>query len=281
MTNTNFQEINHHYTQTDLSAKILKALSQAGKDINTLTREDIATFDEFHIRGREATREIAKLADLQPGEEILDLGCGIGGAARTLMSEFDCRVTGIDLVDEYIQTARILNSRIGYDGKITFKQANALHLPFDDASFDVVFSQHITMNVEDKTLLAKEVRRVLRPNGRFVHYEIFAGSVSTPYFPVPWAGDPTINFLVEPQTFQLILEETGFKSLVWRDVTPPSLEWNMQLAANISNRPADAPPPIGLNLLMGENTGEKVRNMMMNMQEDRIQVYQGVMGLSD
>lgn len=104
------------------------------------------------------------------------------------MTEFDCRVTGVDLVEEYIQTARILNKRAGYDGQITFELGNALELSFDDDSFDVVFSQHVTMNIEDKARLAQEVRRVLRLGGRFVLYEICAGSVSTPHFPVPWAA---------------------------------------------------------------------------------------------
>lgn len=278
---TTAQEINNHYTQTDLGATILTALEGAGKDIDTLTREDIAAFDEFHIRGRAATREICQLADLQPGAEVLDLGCGIGGAARTLMTEFDCRVTGVDLVEEYIQTARILNKRAGYDGQITFELGNALELSFDDDSFDVVFSQHVTMNIEDKARLAQEVRRVLRPGGRFVLYEICAGSVSTPHFPVPWAGDSAINFLVEPHTLRQMLEETGFKTIEWRDVTAPSLEWNQQLVANMANRPADAPSPLGLNLLMGATTATKVKNMMMNMQEDRIKVIQGVMLLTD
>jgi len=77
------------------------------------------------------------------------------------------------------------------------------------------------------------------------------------------------------------LEGVGFKTIEWRDVTTPSLEWNQQLVANIANRPADAPPPLGLNLLMGPTTGMKVKNMIHNMQEDRIKVIQGVMTLNN
>lgn len=275
------QEINNHYAQTDLSVNILTALQRAGKDVNALTRDDIAIFDEFHIQGRAATIEIGKLADLQPGAELLDLGCGIGGAARTLMAEFGCRVTGIDLVEEYIRTARILNTRIGYDGQIRFEQGNVLDMPFEDDSFDVVFSQHTTMNIEDKTGLAQEVGRVLRPGGRFVLYEVCAGSVATPYFPVPWASDPTINFLVEPQTLRQMMEKTGFKALEWRDVSASSLKWAQQLIANMGNRPADGPPPLGLNLLMGATTAEKAKNTMCNLEEDRIRVIQGVLVLNE
>ena len=57
---TAIKEITEHYTQTDLSTKILAALEQAGKDINALTRDDIAPIDEFHIRGRVATYSLAQ-----------------------------------------------------------------------------------------------------------------------------------------------------------------------------------------------------------------------------
>jgi ubiquinone/menaquinone biosynthesis C-methylase UbiE len=278
---TAIKEVTEHYNQSDLSTKILAALAQAGKDINALTRDDIAPIDEFHIRGRAATREIGKLADFQPGTEILDLGCGIGGAARTLMTEFGCQVTGIDLIKEYILTARILNNRIGLDGEILFEQSNAMHLPFSDNSFDVVFSQHVMMNIADKTRLAEEVRRVLRPGGRFVLDEICAGSVATPHFPLPWAGDSSINYLVEPQTLRQKLEEAGFKTVEWQDVTIPSLRWNQKLVADMKERPADIPFPPGLSLLMGASTTIKMVNMLKSIQEDRLRIIQGILVRTD
>jgi SAM-dependent methyltransferase len=256
---------------------LLSALKNAGKDIDALTRADIAALDEFHIRGHAATMEIGQLADLQPGTKVLDIGCGIGGAARTLMTEFGCEITGLDIVDEYIETARMLNERTGYNDQIKIKQGDALDIPFENDSFDVVFSQHVTMNIDDKACFAEEVHRVLRPVGQYTLYEICAGSVSPAHYPVPWAGKSEISFLIEPHRLRQILEQEGFKKLKWRDVTEPSLAWNQQLVANISNRPSDAPPSLGLNLLMGANTGKKVKNMMINMQENRIKVIQGVM----
>jgi SAM-dependent methyltransferase len=269
--------INDYYGKTDLGLTILAALEKAGKDINALTRDDIASFDEFHIGGREVTRELAHLADLQADTSVLDLGCGIGGAARTLASEFGCEVTGIDLVEEYYRTAQILSTRVGQDDKTTFQHGDATDVPFADDTFDVVWLQHMAMNIDDKPRLFNEVRRVLRPTGRLALYEICAGSVNPPHFPVPWAGDSSINSLVQPQQLRQLLRDAGFNEVEWRDVTPASLEWFQKVLTNMRARPADAPPPLGLNLLMGATTGQKAVNSTRNMEEDRIRIIQGVL----
>ena len=74
------QAINQHYGQAELSAKILTALREAGKDLAALTRDDLAPFDEHHRGGREATRELAHLVGLRAGMHVLDVGSGFGGA---------------------------------------------------------------------------------------------------------------------------------------------------------------------------------------------------------
>ncbi len=273
---TYIQSINDHYGDTELRPRILKSLENAGKDVNALIREDIANFDEFHIRGREATRELAQLTGNLDGAKLLDLGCGLGGAARTLAYEFGAEVTGIDLVEEYIQTAKMLSDRLGKNGQVIFRQGNVLDIPFDEATFDVVWSQHVTMNIEDKARMFAEVRRVLRPNGHIAVYEICAGPATPPHFPVPWASDPSINFLAEPAELKQILVNAGFKEIAWRDVTASSLEWFLAMIAASQARPAGAPPPLGLNVLMGGTTAEKIKNLKRNLEEDRVRVVQGV-----
>lgn len=271
------QLINEHYSQANLGENILTAYERAGKDIDSLGRDDISSFDEFHIRGRDATRELAHLANLRKGEKILDLGSGVGGPARTLAAEFGCMVVGLDLVEEYCRTAEMLTARVGLSDMVTFRQGSVLEIPFDDASFDVVWSQHMTMNIEDKPRLVQEVRRVLRPGGRFVSYEICAGAASPQYFPVPWASDSSINFLVTPGELRGLFKDSGFTELVWKDVSPISLEWFQGLLAGMAGRPKDAPPPLGLNLLMGKTTGEKAKNLVRNLEEDRVRVVMGVL----
>ncbi len=267
------QPIIDHYGQEGLDARILEAYERAGRRI--ARHGDTESFDEFHIRGRDATRELAKLANLHEGMRILDLGCGVGGPARTLAAEFGCRVWGIDLVEEYCACATMLAERVGLAGMVTFRRGDMTDLPFEDSFFDTVWTAHTIMNIEDKERLFTEVRRVLRPDGIFALYEICAGSASPPHFPLPWASDEIISFLPGPDELRGMLDETGFEEIIWRDITDVSLEWFRGAVAAIKTRKADA-PKLGLNLIMGPNAADKSKNIGRNLEEDRIRVIQGV-----
>ena len=267
----NAESINSYYGQPDLSATILAALQRAGKDLNALTRDDLAPFEEFHVRGRAATMELASAAGLYEGMAVLDVGSGIGGPARTLAAEFGCTVTGLDLTEEYCRAAEMLTGRVGLSDKVTFRQGNALDMPFDDGMFDLVWMQHMTMNIEDKDRLFGEIRRVLRTGGRLALYEILAGSVAPVHFPVPWANDSAISFLVAPPEVRRLLTATGFEELVWTDVTGESIDLLRKLGA----AGPGAPAPLRLHLLVGD-FAEKFANVLRNMEEDRIALVQGV-----
>ena len=266
------ESISQYYGQPDLGATILAALERADKDLNALTRDDLAPFEEFHIRGRAATRELAAAAGLRAGMAVLDVGSGVGGPARTLAAEFGCQVTGLDLTEEYCRAAEMLTARVGLGDKVTVRHGNALEMSFDDETFDQVWMQHTWVNIEDKGRLFGEIRRVLRPGGRLALYEIFAGSVAPPHFPVPWADDPAISFLLPPEEGSRLLTAAGFRELVWTDVTGSSIEWFRQLRAAAGQ---SGPSPLGLHLII-DDFAEKAANVLRNMEEDRIVVAQAV-----
>lgn len=266
--------IQDQYGQEGLGDRILSALAGAGKEIKTYN--DTSSFDEFHIRGHEATLEIALLAELGHGMRVLDLGFGIGGPARTIAAEFDCRVTGIDLVDEYIRTAEMLTGMVGLGDNVTFRKGDMTDLPFDGGSFDRALTIHTQMNVQEKAKLYGEVSRVLFDGGRFAVYEICAGPNSPVHFPVPWADDPSISFLISPAEMREMLGQAGFKEREWRDVSDKSLEWFRSEMEKRASAPEDAPPPLGLNLIMGPSFAEKLGNVFTNLKEDRIRVVMGV-----
>ncbi|HXE86310.1 MAG TPA: methyltransferase domain-containing protein, partial [Hyphomicrobiaceae bacterium] len=106
------QAVAQRYGAADLSERILKAITAAGLDPDRLTPEQLAPVDEFHIGGRAATVHAVGKIGLEPGDHVLDVGCGIGGATRYLASTVGCRVTGIDLTEEFVSVARRLTERL-------------------------------------------------------------------------------------------------------------------------------------------------------------------------
>jgi ubiquinone/menaquinone biosynthesis C-methylase UbiE len=162
------------------------ALVAAGKDLGHLRPEDLALLEDFHTMGRIATAQLADLAGITTGGEVLDAGSGIGGTARYVAGRSDCHVTAVDLTEEYCATARWLNQLAGLDDRITVRQADVTDLPFEDAAFTLVFSQHVQMNVPDKAPLYGEARRVLAVDGRLAVWDIVAGEDCQPDF--RWRG---------------------------------------------------------------------------------------------
>jgi sarcosine/dimethylglycine N-methyltransferase len=266
--------ISAHYGRLNLREDIFSALQQAGKEITSY--KDATPFDQFHMRGLEATRELARLAGMKEEQHIIDLGCGIGGSARLLAAEFGCRVTGVDLVEEFIRTATELTRKAGLAGRVNFHAGNMLDMPFEDNYFDAAWSQHTLMNIEDKPRLLEQIRRVLRPNGRLALYEVVKGTADPIHYPVQWASDASINFLLPADRLKALIVQAGFELRYWQDVTRDCLRWFQTIVTKMKQRPANSPRPLGLNLLIGPSTAEKARNTVRNLQEDRICVIYGV-----
>jgi SAM-dependent methyltransferase len=271
------QRINAHYGRQGLGDSILDGLRAAGKDAARLTPADLAPLDQFHTRGKQATLELASLAGLRADQQVLDVGGGLGGPARTLAAALGCRVTVLDLTAEYCRVGEMLTARTGLEDRVSFHHGSALAMPFAAASFDVVWTEHSTMNVADKERLYAESYRVLRPGGRLALHEIMAGPVQPIHFPVPWAPDAAISFLRSPAEIRTLLAAAGFSELTWRDVSEPSLAWfQRRPAADPSAAPA-APPPLGVHLLLGPSFGTAVGNLVRNLAENRVVIVQGVL----
>jgi len=267
------EAIQTHYTRADLGDVIIAALEKAGKDVNRLTPEDLAPIDEFHIRGRAATIELARAAGLDATKRVLDVGSGVGGTARCLAKEFGCRVTGIDLTDEYCRAAAMLSAKIGLAHLVDYRQGDATDLPFDDQAFDVVWTEHVAMNISDKTRLYKEMHRVLKPGGTLAIYDVLAGPSGPVLFPVPWARTPDTSFLVQPDELRKLLKETGFTVTDWSDTTEAARAWFVSLAEKIRK---EGLPPLGFHVLLGADFQAMAQNQGRNLQEGRIVLGQVV-----
>jgi ubiquinone/menaquinone biosynthesis C-methylase UbiE len=262
-----------HYHRDHIFESIVQALEKAGTAAHQVTWKDLTAVDEFHVRGREASKELALQAGLQPGRRVLDIGCGIGGAARLLAGEFGCRVTGIDITPEYIRTAQKL-SQLTHMGHLThFVEGSALALPFDNNRFDVVWTQHVQMNIADKNRFYAEVARVLQPNGCFVYYDVLSTHHAPLQFPVPWAADASMNHLVTPNELRHLLREAGLTPVQVTDQTGKGILFFDQLFQRIATHGL---PAVGIHLLIGDNAEEQLQNLYTNLIRGTILLESGI-----
>jgi SAM-dependent methyltransferase len=144
------EQVAQHYGKGGLLDRILAALTQAGKDIGHLTIDDLAPVDEFHSRRRLATQELAELLAPAASDRVVDIGSGLGGPSRYLATTYGCRVSGVDLTPEFVETATALTARVGLSDRVDFRVGSALALPLGDASFDCAWSQNVAMNIADR-----------------------------------------------------------------------------------------------------------------------------------
>jgi ubiquinone/menaquinone biosynthesis C-methylase UbiE len=263
------QSVAQHYTHGSLEQAIFNALAASGKDLDRLTCADLAPVDEFHIGGRQATADFAAELGIRPGLHLLDIGSGLGGASRYFALERGCRVTGIDLTEEYVRAAEVLAKRVGLEKQVSYQPGSALAMPFAPRSFDGAYMLHVGMNVQDKGKLFAEVRQVLKPGGIFGIYDVMResgqGNLS---FPVPWASSPETSFVENAVSYRSLLESAGFAVQKERGRREFAIEFFRQMRARAAQ--GAGPPPLGLHLLMGRSAPQKVANMIDNLERGLI-----------
>ena len=238
--------VEEYYGVGGIMQKIEAGLKLAGKDANSITVDDLALVDEFHTRGRESTLEVAALANLNASDRVLDVGCGLGGTARYLAEQFKCNVAGIDLTQEYISIGKKLTELVGLSERVELRQGSALEIPHADERFDIVWTEHVQMNIADKHRFYSEIARVLKPGGRLLFNDIFRGPGNPPFYPTPWAEAASMSTLATEAEARSIIEQAGLIIDQWRVTVEESIEWFKKMSAQIK---ADGAPPLSTRLL--------------------------------
>lgn len=260
--------IQTQYSTGTSRRNIEHALIAAGKDLEHLAPADLWPLEDFHTMGRIATTQLVDLLGITPEYEVLDAGTGIGGTARYVADRCGCRVTGVDLTEDYCATADWLNRLVSLDEQISVRQADVTELPFPDATFHIVFSQHVQMNVADKSLLYREARRVLADGGRLAIWDITAGEDGKLEYPLPWADQPDLSHLVAADRLRALIESAGFMVEHWNDLTDD--------ASSLMRTLLTLPPgPLGLHAFVPD-FAQKAENLTHALDEGRLRAIQGI-----
>ena len=257
-----------HYTHGNLLEAIQSALVKLGKTTENVTIEDLAPVDEFHIGSRLATKTFLDQLQLADKKKVVDVGCGLGGAARFAASQGSASVTGIDLTQEYVDTGNELSKWVKLDKRVTLMQGSAMSMPFEKESFDAGYMMHVAMNIEDKSSLFVEIHRVLERGAVFGVYDIMLQDEGTAAYPCPWAADAATSFLSTPDQYLEAIKAAGFTVKTVTKRREFALEFFKKVMAK--NKANGGPAPLGLHTLMQETTPAKIKNMLDNISNNLI-----------
>ncbi|MER5873689.1 methyltransferase domain-containing protein [Streptomyces sp. NPDC002044] len=185
----------------------------------------------WHDDNDDAPPEVAtdRLTDLmiellapQPGQKVLDIGCGIGKPAARLLQAHPVRLVGITISESQVDQARTGAAEAGLSDRAAFEYADAMRMPFPDDSFDAAWALESLFHVPDRAQVLAETARVLRPNSRLAIADFVLRT------PISDAGMRAVDRICETfgvhsfsslDDYTAQLSSHGFKDLDVRDIS--------------------------------------------------------------
>lgn len=266
------RRIRDHWKQHGDLRSILADLERKGIDLDAAGSESLAAHDQLHSGQLEGTRVFSRWVGVRRGDRVLDIGAGLGGAARYLAEKFDSRVTAVDISPELVETGGILTRRLGLEEKVRHLCRD--HTRLDPGErYDIVWIQHMDMHVPDKAELYEAAVSVLDRGGRVVWHDWLAGPGGTPRWPVMWTHDGGLSFLVPESGFRNRLETAGLSLTRFEIVTGRTTAWferSRQGIRKILSRLTPEAPATAETVKRLQGLSLEVDNLLANLAEERL-----------
>lgn len=213
---------------------VLARLEREEKDLSTVTVFDLSArgypdiCDMDHVGGIKYVEVLASLSNITAESRVLDVGCGLGGAARYLAAVYECQVIGLDITLFRLKDAIQLTKLLDLQALAQFVLADALKIPFANDYFDVVIGQSAWSHIENKLALLKECYRVLVPGGRIAFEDSLEGSLPCPD-EYKWAAMQRNAELqlkgVTANEYIRLLKAAGFMGISFTDLFHDWIQW--------------------------------------------------------
>lgn len=174
------------------------------------------------------------------GKKLLDFGCGYGGVAYHLAHLHDVEVVGVDVLQSMItHCTHYAPYEIAH--KLSFEKISLGHLPFDDNSFDIIYSKEVLLHVSnsEKALIFSEFYRILKPGGYLIinDWLSYKNNHWCPEIQQIIDDENQLIYAVEQNTYLTLLKNAQFTSIICKNLAQDYIKHNEATVQKLSQEP--------------------------------------------